>query len=56
MADKTTGELVLTSQSGQDIRVNAALGTQGCRHDDGRGWLSNAGIIGGQISLKGDSG
>lgn len=57
-ADKTTGELVLTSQSGQDIRVNAALGTLGAAaYDDTIGdGLPNAGIIGGQISLKGDSG
>ena len=57
-ADKTTGELVLTSQSGQDIRVNAAVGTLGAAaYDDTIGdGLPNAGIIGGQISLKGDSG
>ncbi|GAB3215305.1 flagellin N-terminal helical domain-containing protein [Pseudaeromonas pectinilytica] len=57
-ADKTTGELVLTSQSGQDIRVNATAGTLGAAaYNDtiGNGALG-AGIIGGQISLKGDSG
>ena len=57
-ADKATGELVLTSQSGQDIRINAAAGTLGgAAYVDTIGdGLPNAGIIGGQISLKGDSG
>jgi flagellin len=57
-ADKTTGELVLTSQSGQDIRVNATAGTLGvAAYDDTLGGgVAGAGIIGGQISLKGDSG
>lgn len=56
-ADKTTGELVLTSQSGQDIRVNAAAGTlRAAAYNDATGTGATAGIIGGQISLKGDSG
>jgi len=56
-ADKTTGELVLTSQSGQDIRVNGTAAALGAAYNDTLGGGgAGAGIIGGQISLKGDSG
>ncbi len=47
-ADKTTGQLVLTSQSGQDIRLTTANNVVSSNF--------NSSIFAGEITLKGDNG
>jgi flagellin len=50
-ADPATGKLVLTSQSGQDVRVRSDAGLL-----NAGGYTAANGNFGGEITLKGDSG